>query len=379
MRALVAFDKFKDALTAGDACAAARSGLGAHEIDCCPLTDGGEGFSAILTEAAAGRIVPATVTGPRGAPVAAGYGLVALEKIPAAARAKMNLAATGEIAVIEMARASGLALLAPAERDPWLTTSRGTGELIRAAAQAGVRAILLGVGGSATHDVGLGALSVLGLKFRDSLGGEVADPIPSNWAAVAAIEGTIEPSLPPIFIACDVANPLMGTFGAASVYAPQKGLLPEDFTRLEYMTGRMAALLTTHAGKHPLLCETPGAGAAGGIAFGLMCTLGAQLLPGFEFVSAWFNLERRLADADVVLTGEGRFDDSSLQGKGPGSIVRRALELQKPVHVFAGQIAVTQPPAGLNLHALTPPGTPLADALASTREDLRAAVQRTFP
>lgn len=375
MRVLLAFDKFKDALGAPAACEAAAAALRAThpdwELDLCPLADGGDGFAAVLTHAAGGTLHRVRVTGPRGEPVEAVFGVA---DVPAAAR---DLVGARRVAIVEMAQASGLALLQPDQRDPWQTSTRGTGELLRAAAAAGVDGILLGVGGSATHDVGLGALSLLGLSCHEVDGKVVAHPIPHTWAAVASISGKVDPALPPITVACDVTNPLMGTFGAANVFAPQKGMQPEDFTRLEYMTGRMAALLTTNAGKHPLLCETPGAGAAGGLAFGLLCAADAKLQPGAALVSAWLGLDARLAAADLVLTGEGRFDASSLGGKAPGELARRALAAGKRVHLFAG--TVTGSLSGASVHSITPASQPLDQALAHTAENLRRAVQATFP
>lgn len=379
MRFLLAFDKFKDALPAPEACAVAAQALGPGQAtELCPLTDGGEGFCSILTRVVGGELVTCTVTGPLGAPVSAHYGRVDVAQLPAAIRTRLGLeAGARRLAIVEMAQASGLALVPAGRRDPWQTTSRGTGELIAAAADAGADAILIGVGGSATHDAGLGALTALGLECRTTDGARLDPPVPQTWAALAAVAGQLRP-LPPLFVACDVTNPLMGTFGAASVYAPQKGLQPEDFTRLEYMTGRMAALLCTHAKKHPLLCETPGAGAAGGLAFGLLAAADATLVPGFALVAEWLDLDAKLAACDVVLTGEGRFDVSSLQGKGPGAVVRRALDLGKPVHVFAGAVDLPEPVAALRTHALSPAGLPLAEALAATRAHLAAAVRAEF-
>lgn len=380
MRALVAFDKFKDALCAPDACRLAAEALRAThpewELDLCPLADGGDGFAEILTHAAGGELRRATVTGPLGAPVEAHYGLVVGAKLPTAIRAQLQLGSSATVAVVEMAQASGLALVPPAQRNPWRTTSRGTGELLRAAASDGVAAIVLGVGGSATHDVGLGALAALGLVPQRMDASVISSPVPETWAALAKIGGAITPRLPPLYIATDVANPLMGTFGAANVFAAQKGLLAEDFTRLEYMTGRVAAMLCGLADKHPLLCETPGCGAAGGLAFGLHCAADAQLVRGYEFVAAWLGLEERLAAADLVLTGEGSFDASSLHGKAPGEIARRASALGKSVHIFAGQVKSSAP--GLAAHAITPAGTDLATALRHAPENLSAAVRAVF-
>jgi glycerate kinase len=282
------------------------------------------------------------------------------------------------IAVIDMASASGLALLEPGERDPWQTSTLGTGELIRTAAELGVTAILLGVGGSATHDLGLGALAALGLEFQSAKGERVSPPIPARWREINRIAGRIAPPLPPIRIACDVTNPLLGPNGAAAIYGPQKGLRAADLPRLDHESARLAMLLCELFGQPDSLMEKPGAGAAGGIAFGLMTATGAQLLPGFALVSAWLDLESRLAAADLVLTGEGRFDDSSLNGKGPGAVAARALALGKPVHVFAGSATATRAPEKLKLHSITPAGVPLPQALHQGSLFLARSVRDTL-
>lgn len=384
-RVLLAFDKFKDALTAQAAGRAVAATL--HElqpgwsIDLAPLTDGGEGFATILTQAAKGREVPCVATGPRGGRQPAGFGLVPVPAIPAGARAQLQLSgeskAGATVAIIEMAAISGLALLPQDQRDPWQTTTFGTGELMREAAAAGAGAILLGVGGSATNDLGLGALAALGLEFTDAVGRPVHPPIPAEWSRIVRISGRVPATLPPVFIACDVTNPLLGPRGAAAVYGPQKGLRPVDHARLERETERIADLLCDHCGQPGALKGLPGTGAAGGISFGLMAAGGAKLLPGFDLVAAWLDLETKLAAADIVITGEGRFDESSLEGKGPGAVAARALALGKTVHVFAGQVAAAARP-GLALHAITPPGTPLAQALREAAQNLAAAARRVF-
>ncbi|MBL9213540.1 MAG: glycerate kinase [Opitutaceae bacterium] len=386
MRVLLAFDKFKDSLTAPEACAAARAGLQARhadwQIDVCPLSDGGEGFAEILTSAVHGTLRRVSVTGPRGRPAAAGLGLMTYAQVPAAARSLLPAppgpAAAARIAVIDMASASGLALLAPAERDVWQTSSVGTGELIRLAAAEGAAAILLGVGGSATHDLGLGALAALGLEFQTAGGAVIRPPVPARWADIARIRGAVTPPVPPVRIACDVSNPLLGPCGAAATYGPQKGLRPEDLPRLDAESGRLARLLCAHCGRPEHLRDLPGTGAAGGISFGLMAAAGAELVPGFEFVSAWLDLESRLAAADLVITGEGRFDDSSLQGKGPGAVAARALSMGKQVHVFAGRATVAQPPAKLSVHSITPDHTSLEQALRDAAANLQRAVSETL-
>jgi len=401
MNILIAFDKFKDALTASEACGLACKALSQAKsdwtLDPAPLTDGGEGFSEILTLAEAGVMESAIVKGPRGESVQAKFGWVPLSKIPQAAWQLLDLPELSSmddkrIAVVEMASASGLALLPEAMRDPWQTTSFGTGQLLRAAADAGACAIVLGVGGSATNDLGLGALAALGIRFssttEESLssilqpGLEQIDhsslpPVPAVWERIDQIVGAVLPALPPIRIACDVANPLLGSRGCTAVYGPQKGLRPADFERMERAVSAMAARLCNHFGREASFMQFPGNGAAGGIPFGLGCATPTRLMPGIDFVSAWLDLDARIARADIVITGEGSFDASSLDGKGPGAIASRALQLGKKVHVFAGKVSAPPRP-GLELHAITPPGMPLPEALASAPRLLGETLRRAF-
>jgi glycerate 2-kinase len=387
MRVLLAFDKFKDSLNAREACTFAAAALQERHrdwiVDSCPLSDGGEGFCEILTTAVRGQIIGSSVAGPREEVVQASIGIVPFDRIPEAARAFLpprsdRAGASPTIAVIDMASASGLALLEPDDRDPWQTTTTGTGELIRTATELGAVAILLGVGGSATHDLGFGALAALGLEFESSRGEIVFPPIPARWREINRLAGQVHPPVPPIRIACDVSNPLLGPRGAAATYGPQKGLRAADFPRLDHESARLASMLCAYCQKPNSLTEVPGAGAAGGIAFGLMTAAGAQLVPGFDLVSAWLDLENRLAAADLVITGEGRFDDSSLNGKGPGAVAARALALGKQVHVFAGNAAVAQPPENLKLHSITPAGVPLDLALRRASIYLGESVREAF-
>jgi glycerate kinase len=385
MRVLLAFDKFKGSLTAPEACAAAAAGLSAAhpdwKIETCPLADGGDGFAAILTHAAGGRLERRQVTGPRGAPIEAGFGRVPLASIPAPARERLalgsGLAEDTTVALVEMAAASGLALLSPDQRDPWQTSSVGTGELMRAAAEAGAGAIILGVGGSATHDLGLGALAALGLELRNNHDEKVYPPVPARWDEITQFGASPRP-LPPVRIACDVTNPLLGPNGAATVFAPQKGLRPADRAQLEHGTARLALMLTARFRRPDGLIDQPGSGAAGGIAFGLMAALGAELVPGFALVANWLDLEAKMQAADLVITGEGRFDASSLAGKGPGSVVRHALALGKRVHVFAGMITTSEVPPAVACHALATTGTPEAEQLARAAVLLQQQVATVF-
>ncbi|HVU23794.1 MAG TPA: glycerate kinase [Opitutus sp.] len=386
MRALIAFDKFKHALSAPAACSVAAGALhAAHpdwEIDVCPLTDGGEGFAGILTHSAGGTMQPLLVAGPRGGTVEALFGLAPLSRIPTAARRRLelpaDLSAESRIAIIEMAAASGLALLDPTQRDPWQTTTHGTGELLRTAADAGAAALLLGVGGSATNDLGLGALAALGLRFLSAGARVVSPPIPLRWPEIARIDGRVPAAFPPLRIACDVTNPLLGPRGCAAVYGPQKGLRDSDRPNIEHASARLAMMLCGHCGRPDSLMDQPGAGAAGGIAFGLMAAADARLLAGFDLVSAWLDLDARIAAVDLVITGEGRFDTTSFAGKGPGAIAARATAAGKPVHLFAGAIAAPQDAVGIAMHAITPLDQPLDAALAAAGANLAAAVAHAF-
>jgi glycerate kinase len=387
MRALIAFDKFKDSLTAREACDLTARALRTRHpdwsLDLCPLADGGEGFAEILTLSAGGKMVRHRVDGPRGTPLEAAFGLADLAAIPAAARQLLQIEnreskiENPSVAVIEMAAASGLALLPTDGRDPWQASTVGTGQLIRAAAEAGAICLLLGVGGSATNDLGFGALSALGLDFLAADRQAVRPPIPAHWNRITQITGAAPHSLPPIRIACDVTNPLLGSQGAAAIYGPQKGLRPEDRKRIEHESARLALMLCNHCRQPDSLMDLPGAGAAGGLPFGLMAATGARLLPGFDLVSTWLDLEAKIAAADVIITGEGRFDQSSLSGKGPGAVAARGRALGKPVHVFAGAVTVTAPaPDGLTLHPITPPHTPLPEALRQAAANLGVAVSK---
>ncbi len=379
MRCLVAFDKFKDALSARAACAVAVTALRAKHpgwsFDSCPLTDGGEGFTETLTAATQGRLELVEVTGPRGRRIPAPLGFIDTARIPAAAQKLLPAApVSNRVAIVGLASASGLEFLTRSERDPWKTTTFGTGELAARALAKKAGAILLGVGGSATNDLGLGALAALGFRFFAANGTPVAVPTPDTWERITRIEpATLE--VPPVFIACDVTNPLLGPRGATATFGPQKGLLPADRPKLEAQMARMAALLCEACGKPVSLADVPGTGATGGFPFGLMVGAGAQIVPGFDLVAAWLDLPARLAAADLVITGEGRFDATSLGGKGPGALVADARRLGKAAHVFAGSLGL---PETDGLHAVTPPGLPLAEALPRTGELLAAAVTRAL-
>jgi len=381
MRVLIAFDKFKDALGAGGACegvaAALRASHPEWKLDLCPLTDGGEEFCETLGRSVGARLEPVAVSGPRGEPLVASVGFAPGAALTPAARERLGASIQGIFAIAGLASASGLEKVPRDRRDPWKASTFGTGELLRHAAHEKAASILLGIGGSATNDLGCGALAALGFQFLDEEDKPVAIPTPETWERIKHIDRRHATALPPLFIACDVTNPLLGPNGATHTFGPQKGLRPEDRPRLESAAARMAGLLCDACGRPRMLADTPGAGAAGGISFGLMVACGAKLVSGFDLVSDWLDLPARLAAADLVLTGEGRFDATSLAGKGPGSLVTAARNLGKAVHVFAGAVELPES-TGVKAHAITPQGMPLADALPRTAELLAAAVRRVF-
>jgi glycerate kinase len=388
---LVAFDKFKGALDAERACAVAAEEIQRERpswtVDVAPLTDGGEGFCRIMTLAAGGVIQTRHATGPLfdgsgSAPrLKAPVGLVELRSVPEAARALLELPARAErLAIVDMASVNGLVLVPPAQRDVSRSCTQGTGELLLAASELGVDAILLGVGGSATSDLGLGALAALGWRFETAAGQALLPPVPASWEQIARVVPG-PPSLPSLRIACDVDNPLLGPRGAAAVYGPQKGLAPSAASAFDAAAERVASLVCAAVGAGPGLTTLPGAGAAGGIAFGLNAAVGARLVPGSGLVDAWLGLEARVNAADWVLTGEGRFDASSWAGKGPGALVRAAQRRGRRWAVFAGSVTLGRDARrraaseGGQLVAITARGEPVARALPRTAENLARSVR----
>jgi len=381
MRALIAFDKFKDALGAEEACRLVahvlRERRPSPDLDLCPLTDGGEGFARILTRASGGTMHRVGVTGPLGKKVDGEFGLVPWRNLLPEVRSRLGIVdREGVIGLVEMASASGLALLSAQERNPWKTTSRGTGELLVAAAKKGADRLLLGIGGSATLDLGLGCLQAMGLRAWNREGEEIRLLPPDQWDRVHRLTFAPLPYLPKIHVACDVVNPLLGERGAVRVYGPQKGLRSRDYERFESITAQMARSLLPLSGRGAEFLILPGTGAAGGIGFGLMVVAGAELVTGSDLVSDWLNVPRRVAAADVILTGEGRFDRSSLEGKGPAALVGRALGMGKKVRVFAGSVEPgLKIPEGISVVAISPGDLPLEQALQQTGERLTQAVQ----
>lgn len=328
MRVVVAPDKFKGTLdapaVAGALAAGWRLGDRRAEVEEVPVADGGDGTLETLVAALGGEIRRSRVTGPLGDPVDAPYGL---------ARAPGGLTA-----VVEMARASGLALLAEARRDPLRATTRGTGELILAAAAHRPARLLVCIGGSATNDAGAGMAQALGVRLLDH-GGSDLPPGGAALERLARIDlSGLDPSVRSIevVVACDVDNPLTGPHGASAVYGPQKGATPDDVARLDRALGHFAAVVHRDLGID--LRKVPGAGAAGGLGAGLVAFLGARLRPGFEMVAEALDLPGRLARADVAVTGEGRFDRQSSRGKAPAGVLALAREARCRSVLVAGQV-----------------------------------------
>ena len=382
MKVLVALDKFKDCFTASEACSIAAKTLNnkypSWQLECSPLTDGGEGFCEILTLALGGTLYPVRVLDARFREVSAYFGTVPIQNLPDEARRLLGIEELdGKIAVIEMAQASGLEQLPVSERNPWHTNTCGTGQLIREACRKEITHILLGIGGSATNDLGFGALEALGIEFFGE-DGPLPRIIPVKFPKLRQIdlESNLLP-LPTIHVACDVANPLLGPDGATAVFAPQKGLPDKDLPAMEKALAHAAELLCETKGCKRDTLEEPGTGAAGGIGWGLHVATDATFINGFQLISAWLGLDRKINDADLILTGEGRMDASSTHGKGPWATLQKANKSGKLVHVFAGILTseiLGALPHNVFAHAITPAQMPLEEALANGQKLLEKAV-----
>lgn len=340
MRVVVAPDKFKGTLTADEAARAMSTGwLRARpddEIDAIPMADGGEGTLDALVAGLGGKRLRTAVTGPVGNPVDAEYGLVP--------------SADGLVGVVEMARASGLALLPERRRDPRRTTTRGTGEMILAALEHSPAQIIVCIGGSATNDGGAGMAQALGARLLDADGREIGSGGEALLGLVRVDVSNLDQRVRSIrfSVACDVNNPLVGPSGASAVYGPQKGATPEQVILLDRALGHYAAVLHSDLGID--VRDIPGAGAAGGLGAALIAFLGAKLRPGIEVVMDAVGFEERVRGADVVLTGEGAFDGQSLHGKTAIGVADRASEAGVAVVVLCGRAEVW--PEGLRVTSL---------------------------
>ncbi|MGL1832634.1 glycerate kinase [Rhodocyclaceae bacterium SMB388] len=326
MKIVIAPDSYKESLSALEVAHAIETGFRQvfphAEYVLMPVADGGEGTVDAMVAATGGRRIEVAVTGPLGEQVTGFYGLTG----------------DGTTAVIEMAAASGLALVPSAQRDPLRASSRGTGELILAALDAGARRFILGIGGSATNDGGAGMAQALGARLLD---GDGAELVAGGGALerLARIDlGTLDPRLAhcTIDVACDVDNPLTGPRGASAVFGPQKGANPDMVERLDTALAHFARIVERDTGV--AVAEVPGSGAAGGMGAAMLAFLGARLRPGIDIVTEAVGLDHAVGDADLVITGEGRIDSQSIHGKTPIGVARVAKRHSVPVIGIAGSL-----------------------------------------
>ncbi|URM31127.1 glycerate kinase [Cytobacillus firmus] len=327
MKIVIAPDSFKESLSALEAANAIERGFKSifpnAQYKKMPMADGGEGTVQSLVDATNGRIIECIVTGPLGEPVQAFFGLMG----------------NGKTAVIEMASASGLHLVSPEKRNPLLTSTRGTGELIAAAMDTGVQHIIIGIGGSATNDAGAGMIQALGGKLLDKTGSEIGQG-GGALAQLAAIDiSELDSRLRNVHIevACDVDNPLTGPRGASAVFGPQKGATPEMVQVLDRNLGHFADVVENALGKS--FRDIEGAGAAGGIGGSLLAFLNADLKRGIDIVLDAVNFEEEVKGADLVITGEGRIDSQTIYGKTPIGVAKAAKKHGIPVIGLAGSLS----------------------------------------
>lgn len=364
MKIILAPDSFKGSLTSTEAAEAMAAGVRRvwpeAEVVCLPLADGGESTAAALVLSTRGRLIHAAVTGPLGERVSAAYGL---------------LGPDGTTAVVEMAAAAGLPLVPFHQRDPRSTTTYGVGELLRHAADSGAKKIIIGLGGSATNDGGAGAMQALGVRFLDAAGTSLSEPLTGgDLSCLACVDLShwdtrfreIE-----ILIASDVTNPLLGPNGASAVYGPQKGADASIVVELDAVLARYAAILKRDLGTDT--AELSGAGAAGGMGFGLMAFLKAHAQSGIDLVLDYARFEARAKDADWIFTGEGRIDAQTLQGKTISGVLRRALPLGVPMIAFGGSVDETAADA-LAAHGLRA-SFPIVSGPMSLEEAMRNGKQ----
>jgi glycerate kinase len=370
MKIVIAADSFKDALPAPQVCAAiadgVRKAMPEAEIVIFPLTDGGDGLAEVFSHHLGGDAVQMQAYDPLGREIQCTY----------------ILSANGENAFIEMAQASGLQRLSQEERNPMLTSSYGTGQMIAHALDSGVQHILLGLGGSATNDAGIGMAAALGFEFYTAQGKELL-PRGESLLAIERIGiDHVHPGLAKTrFEAlCDVKNPLFGHSGAAYVFGPQKGASAAMVERLDEGLQHFASLLQQTFGQD--FASAPGAGAAGGLGAGCLAFLKAQLFPGIEAVMNLTNFDAALEGADLIITGEGRLDGQTLGGKLIRGICTRATQQGIPTIALCGTIDADQPFIDLiGLKAAFAIGRKLQifdDALASTEENLRFTAEQVM-
>jgi glycerate 2-kinase len=326
MRCIIATDSFKGSNTAERVCEAIQEGMEKifpeAEYVIVPIADGGEGTTDAVLKVTEGEKRTITVTGPLGEPVEASFGLL-----------------PGGRAVIEMAEASGLPLVPEDQRDPLKTTTYGTGELIKAALEAGCEEILIGIGGSATNDCGIGMAQALGVSFLDAAGKEVGFG-GAEAARIARIDiSGLDPRIATtrILVACDVTNPLCGPKGASATYGPQKGADRQMVEQLDAALAHCAQVIEQDL--QVSIADIPGSGAAGGLGGGLVGFLGGELQPGIDAVLSIVQFDTLVNDADLVITGEGKLDHQTVYGKVPAGVAQWTKRVKDiPVIAIVGDI-----------------------------------------
>jgi len=323
MKIILAFDSFKGSLSAPQACAAAAEGLARlaspPQVVQCPLSDGGEGFAQTIREAAGGDVLAIEVAGPLFEPE----------------HAEVTLLDGGETAVIEAAQACGLHLVPAAQRNPLKTTTFGVGEMMAAAVAAGATQLIIGIGGSATNDAGMGMLAALGWRFFDENDRELS-PVGASLATVQRIEPGNRLDNISLTVACDVTNPLFGPHGAACTFAPQKGAGPAGVAELDAGLRHFARVSADVLGRD--LAECPGAGAAGGLGYALRAFLGAEYRPGAEIAITLSHLRAHLHGADLCITGEGQTDAQTAYGKLPAAVAACCQRAGVPCVCLSGAL-----------------------------------------
>ncbi|MBU2862396.1 glycerate kinase [Reinekea forsetii] len=325
MKIVIAPDSYKESLTAYEVAKTIHQAFLQHlpdaEYHLGPMADGGEGTASLLAEACGGEMITIMVQNPLGESVEAQYGLF------------------GDTAVIEMAQASGLHLVKPSQRNPDITCSYGTGELIAHALDQDVSKVIVGLGGSATNDAGLGMLMALGAKFFDKQG-DALKRGGASLSKLASIDTTnLHPKIKNVSwqIACDVDNPLVGPNGASAIFGPQKGATSKQVSHLDDALKHFATKIEQHIGIN--VSDTPGAGAAGGLGAAFLAFMKGQLKPGIDIVADTLKLSEACLDANIVITGEGRMDGQSLSGKTPVGVARIAKAANaKQVLAIVGSI-----------------------------------------
>lgn len=323
MKIVIAADSYKGSASTLEVASFIEQGIRKVRQDAAilkvPLADGGEGTVEALVSVTNGRYIEQEVTGPLGKPVKAKFGLL-----------------SDDTAIIEMAAASGLPLLRDKERNPFKATTFGTGELIKAALDQGIGKIYVGIGGSATNDGGVGMAQALGVSFKDHLHREL-EPGAESLEKLETIDiSNLDPRLKDteVLVLSDVTNPLCGQNGASYVYGPQKGASPGDIEKLDRWLLHFAEKVEQQLGTN--IMDVQGAGAAGGLGAGLMAFCHAKMCSGIETVLELIQLENIIRDADLVITGEGKMDNQSVQGKAPIGVAKLAKKFGIPVIAIVG-------------------------------------------